>query len=231
MTHYYVTPTKNLPLLEPLRALPVIGEPLADLVQPNLRVVVNLGYGDPAYGYSTSPPNVPTLFGLFPEVNPLAVADALAAGTHQGIGDFAYAITHLDLPPLPSLPPLPPLPTLPPVTGGVAPAAPPGFVIDGVIDNLQAASSNAANTLSRFAETSYSTMLPTADLLNALFTTAPSYDINLFLEGVRQAAHGDPMGLINAVGYPLAADTALLTVAVALQLLIVINAAQAIAGI
>lgn len=233
MTHYYMIPTRNLPLLEPLRALPIIGDPLADLVQPDLRVLVNLGYGDPAHGYSTSPPNVPTPFGLFPDVNPLTVADALAAGTRQGIDDFAYDITHLALPALPSLPDLPSLAdlsTLLPSSGGAAPAAPPAFLIDSVIDNLQTANSHAANTVSRVAETSYSTMLPTADLLNALLTTAPSYDLNLFLEGIRQAAHGDPMGLINAVGYPLAANTALLTVAGALELLIVVNAAQLITG-
>jgi hypothetical protein len=43
----------DLPLLDPLRGIPVIGNPLADLVQPDLRVIVDLGYGD---GYA----NVPT---------------------------------------------------------------------------------------------------------------------------------------------------------------------------
>lgn len=66
MTDYYVIRTEDLPLLEPLRALPVLGDPLADLVQPNLKVIVNLGYGDPAYGYSTSPPIVATPFGSGP---------------------------------------------------------------------------------------------------------------------------------------------------------------------
>ncbi|MCV7194951.1 PPE family protein [Mycobacterium angelicum] len=229
MTHYYVIPTKDLPLLQPLRSLPVIGDPIADLIQPDLRVLVNLGYGDPAYGYSTSPPNVPTPFGLFPEVNPLAVAHLLAAGTQQGIGDFVYDITHLELPEPPSLPDiatlLSPNPSPTPSSG-----APPPFVIDGVIDDLQAASTHAADSLSKIAETGYATMLPTADLLNALLTTAPSYNLNLFLEGIRQAAHGDPMGLVNAVGYPLAADTALLSVAGALELLIFINASQAISA-
>ncbi len=54
VTSYYVIPTENLPLLEPLRAIPVIGNPLANLIQPDLKVIVNLGYGDPNYGYSTS---------------------------------------------------------------------------------------------------------------------------------------------------------------------------------
>lgn len=63
-----------------------------------MKVIVNLGYGDPAYGYSTSPPNVATPFGLFPEVSPVVIADALVAGTQQGIGDFAYDVSHLELP-------------------------------------------------------------------------------------------------------------------------------------
>lgn len=71
MTQYYIIRTENLPLLEPLRSVPIVGNPLANLVQPNLKVIVNLGYGDPAYGYSTSPPNVATPFGLFPEVSPV----------------------------------------------------------------------------------------------------------------------------------------------------------------
>ena len=44
VTHYYMIPDQNLPLLEPIRAIPVVGTPLADLLQPDLRVLVNLGY-------------------------------------------------------------------------------------------------------------------------------------------------------------------------------------------
>ncbi len=47
---YYFIRTENLPLLAPLRAIPIIGEPLAALVQPALKVIVDLGYGDPAHG-------------------------------------------------------------------------------------------------------------------------------------------------------------------------------------
>ncbi|CKT73854.1 PE family protein [Mycobacterium tuberculosis] len=50
VTDYYIIRTENRPLLQPLRAVPVIGDPLADLIQPNLKVIVNLGYGDPNYG-------------------------------------------------------------------------------------------------------------------------------------------------------------------------------------
>lgn len=68
VTDYYIIRTENRPLLQPLRAVPVIGDPLADLIQPNLKVIVNLGYGDPNYGYSTSYADVRTPFGLWPNV-------------------------------------------------------------------------------------------------------------------------------------------------------------------
>jgi hypothetical protein len=39
----------------------------------------------------------------------------------------------------------------------------------------------------------------------------PSYDFNLFLNGVTQMVNGQPLdGLINAIGYPIAADVGLL---------------------
>src|SRR5262249_41568141 len=76
-TNYYVIPHPNLPLVEPLRGIPVIGNPIADLLQPDLTTIVNLGYGDPAYGYSTGPANVQTTFGLFPHVNQAVIAQDL----------------------------------------------------------------------------------------------------------------------------------------------------------
>lgn len=68
---YYIIPTSNLPLLEPLRLLPVIGNPVADLLQPALKVIVNLGYGDPPqYGWSTNGfANQQTTFGSSPPMS------------------------------------------------------------------------------------------------------------------------------------------------------------------
>lgn len=91
------------------------------------------------------------------------------------------------------------------------------------------ANRNLANTISKVAATSYATVLPTADIANAALTIVPSYNIHLF-EGIQQALKGDPMGLVNAVGYPLAADVALFTAAGGLQLLIIISAGRTIAN-
>ena len=78
VTDYYMILTQNLPLLDPLRQIPLVGNPLADLLQPDLRVLVDLGYGD---GYA----NVATPAGLFPLVNPITVAGELATGAQQGL--------------------------------------------------------------------------------------------------------------------------------------------------
>jgi len=105
MTTYYMIPTQNLPLLDPVRAIPYIGNPLADLLQPDLTYLVNWGYGDPAYGYSTGPANVNTPFGFLP---PLAATTALGpdlvSGTQQGI---TAAINDFHAEGFPSLPALP----------------------------------------------------------------------------------------------------------------------------
>ncbi len=77
-TTYYEMLTQNLPLLDPLRSIPFLGNPMADLIQPDLRVIVDLGYGD---GYA----NVPTPAGLFPLVNPLTVGGELLTGAEQGV--------------------------------------------------------------------------------------------------------------------------------------------------
>jgi hypothetical protein len=58
-----------------------------------------------------------------------------------------------------------------------------------------------ANTLSSDLSTAYGTLLPTADIANALLTTLPAYDASLFLDNL-----SDP---INAIGLPVAADLGL----------------------
>lgn len=89
LTDYYIIPVDNLPLLDPLREVPIIGNPLADLFQPNLTALVNLGYGDPEYGWSTAPANLPTEFGLLPSLADFEKLPALLlAGTQTGIEDF-----------------------------------------------------------------------------------------------------------------------------------------------
>ncbi|MGO9381408.1 MAG: PE-PPE domain-containing protein [Mycobacterium sp.] len=80
-TTYILIPTQNLPLLDPLRAIPLVGNPMADLVQQDLRVLVELGYDRTAYQ------DVPTPFGLFPNIDPATVAAELQQGAVQGVNN------------------------------------------------------------------------------------------------------------------------------------------------
>ncbi|KZS74061.1 hypothetical protein A4G29_14495 [Mycobacterium kansasii] len=129
---------------------------------PDLKVLVNLGYGDPAYGYSTGPANVPTPFELFPPVSPITVLGDLVSGTQQGVGAFASDIGAIGVPSLPDLSlsgtasPFTPLDLL---------GQPPATVsIDSVITGLQAVNTAATNAVSNAMSGGYSALLPTADI-------------------------------------------------------------------
>ena len=61
---------------------------LQDLLGPDLTYLINLGYGDGSLGYAVtpdSPADVPTPFGLFPDVSLSTVLSTLATDTQQGI--------------------------------------------------------------------------------------------------------------------------------------------------
>ncbi|MGH3971390.1 MAG: PE-PPE domain-containing protein [Mycobacterium sp.] len=234
-TTYYLIPTADLPLLDPVRDIPVIGNPIADLLQPDLTVLVNLGYGNPDYGYSAGPDgylpaNVPTPFGLFPDVNLSAVFQDLLTGAQTGFQDFesdiSAEINAISTGGLSSL------------LGSVS-----GTSSTSLSDLLTTLSSDLSsptaltstltdfvNALSGAASTAYSTLVPAADVANALLTTLPTYDLTLFLNGIQEAAGGNLTGLLDAVGYPIAADEALIPLAGLIDFAAVANAAQTVAS-
>jgi hypothetical protein len=241
-TNYYIVPSQDLPanlqglpLLNPVRAIPVIGNPIADLVQPDLTVLVDLGYGSTTQGWSPNPPNVPTPFGVIPPVTPGQVISALATGTPQGINAFMNDVNaeapvvanNLSLSGLTS-------------TGGGIGTGGSGLLTTltstlsspgSFIAALESANTNIGNGIAFTASTAYSTLLPTADVATALAITVPSYDANLFLNGVEQVVNGDPVGgLVYAFGAPLAADTALFTLFGGFEVRVLEHAAQSIIG-
>jgi PE-PPE domain/PE family len=78
-TRYYELLTQNLPLVAPLRGLPApFGNALADLLQPDLRVIADMGYGSGEYA------NLPTPASLFELPNPFTIVPDLAHGAVQG---------------------------------------------------------------------------------------------------------------------------------------------------
>ncbi|KAA1249791.1 PE-PPE domain-containing protein [Mycobacterium simiae] len=232
LERYYMITYPGLPLLDPVRAIPVIGNPLANLVEPNLTYLVNLGYGDPRFGYSTDYADVPTPFGLFPSIDPITFTTDMVGLAQQGGSAFANDISAMVPTSLPTLS----LPDFSQTGGSSTPWALPslptstGSPIIDFIDAVQAANTRIANTISNVAADAYAVALPTADVINTMVTTLPSYTVNLFLDGVKQVATGDPIGLVNAIGYPIAANVALLTLIGGFEVLVVTNAIGSIVG-
>lgn len=195
-TTYYMIPTPNLPLLAPVRLLPLIGNPLADLIQPDLKVLVNLGYGNITNGWSPGPANVTTPIGLFPtNINPADVLTALANGIPQGITN---ALNDLKSPQLIDLSPLS-LFLAGANTAGWTPSATPSLL------QLVDAFAILGNTGTPVTPANLGSSLLTlpkvlADTGTTLAANLPQYDAQLFKS---QLASGN---VLNAVGLPIAAD-------------------------
>jgi PE-PPE domain-containing protein len=83
-TTYYFIPTQTLPLLDPLVQA---GAPqwLVDLLTPDLRVLVDMGYGSIGSSFGEEYANLPTPAGLFEFVNPITVTSDLLTGAEQGV--------------------------------------------------------------------------------------------------------------------------------------------------
>lgn len=191
LTNYYM-----IDQTAPLVAL--LPKPLQDLLGPALTYLINLGYGDGDFGYSTAPANVPTPFGLFPDVDPTTVFNDLVDRLEQGWqafqGDLADpaalmaafspavsdAVTHTAVTTLPSL--------------------------SDIIDAFTSATSAINGALSG-----------TSDIVNALLTSVPSYDLSLFTANLQS---GD---LLDAFGLPFAANTAIYTLAAGFEVQLITN--------
>jgi hypothetical protein len=81
-TQYYMLMTQDLPLLQLIRDIPYAGPPIADIFQPDLRVLVDLGYAD--YGPGGNYANIPTPAGLFSIPDPFTIIPDLVRGAIQG---------------------------------------------------------------------------------------------------------------------------------------------------
>ncbi len=198
-TTYYMMPTDRLPLTELIEQL--AGKPLADLLAPELRVIANLGYGaDPAVGWSQTPADLPTPFGLFPSVDAAqfgTIVSALADGARQGFADFQSDLSD-------------------PATWTPA-SAPAGLFAAGPGPFDPPSLTAIVNALSSAAAQAYAMLLPTADVLNALLTTLPAHDLSLFLDYLQA---GD---LINAIGMPIAANVGMGTMAAGIEAMVVLE--------
>ncbi|HEU4363684.1 MAG TPA: PE-PPE domain-containing protein [Mycobacterium sp.] len=192
-TQYFMIPTETLPLAQLISSIPLIGKPIADLLEPDLRILVNLGYGSTTDGWDPGPANVATPFGLFPDsVSPGEVISALAQGTQEGFSAFANDLLHPSLPSVADV-----------ISNGAA----------GGLPSL----TDIVNAFTSAMASGYATLLPTADIINFLVTTLPAYNVSLFLH---ELASGN---LLNAVGMPIAADVGLSTMAAGFEVEVVMN--------
>lgn len=203
MTTYYGIPTENLPLLDLVQFIPGIGKPLADLLQPILTPLINLGYGDPDFGWSTAPANVPTEFGLFPSFDMTVKAlQEMVAGVPTGIQAAVRDIA-----------------------AGLDPssALEPGPVIQTAATSLPSLT-DIINALTSAFSTAYAALLPTADVLTGVAVTIPTYDLQWFMEGLQSG------NLLEAIGQPIANDTYLYTLATGFEVFALISTVETISS-
>lgn len=78
-TTYYLVHTEHLPLLQPFRSIGVLN-PVADLIEPTLRVLIEL-----AYDRTPAHMGVPTPAGLLPHINLDKLASDLRAAAKEGM--------------------------------------------------------------------------------------------------------------------------------------------------
>jgi PE-PPE domain len=222
-TTYYMIPTTDLPLLDLVRDIPLIGNPIADLLQPDLTYLVNLGYGDPLYGWSTSAANVPTEFGLFPSLSDIEMMPGLlVSGAEEGIENFIGDFTGTGPNPV-VLPSLSSLTSLLDPSSGTA-SADSLAALSALASDPASSLTDLVNTLSSATSTAYGTLLSTADIANALLTSLPAYDVSLFVDNLQAD------NLLDAVGLPIAADIGLGTFAAGIEEDVVVSAASTIIG-
>jgi PE-PPE domain len=85
LTSYYMIPAETLPILDPLLLMPIIGQPLYDLLEPDTSILVNLGYGSITDGWNQGPADtVSTVNWGLPDMDWNQVVAALDTGAQQG---------------------------------------------------------------------------------------------------------------------------------------------------
>src|SRR6202044_2151428 len=211
LTDYYMIANDTLPILEPLLLIPGIGQPLYDLLEPDTQILVNLGYGSITEGWNQGPANVPTTFGLFPDIDQTQLSDALSNGWQQGVTDALNDLQHPISYPDQVAPLLPFADSL--YTIGFAPENPSfSDTIDGLLKllgfplsdvTLSSPPADIVNDISATLSNEYSATLPFVDAINVLLTSLPAYDANIFTDQL------DAGNFLNAILDPISADTAL----------------------
>lgn len=177
---FYVMPWEGqLPLATVIQM--IAGKPIADLLEPDLKVLANLGYGvDPTTGWSTLPADVATPLRIFPTLNAEefnTILDALWSGAKQGFNAFVDDLLH--------------------------PAAAAGG-LSGLLDAADASSGphsliDIASTLSSLWSTVSSLGMPASDIINALTVELPAHALTVLTNSLQDGQSlGDALSLTSA---------------------------------
>jgi hypothetical protein len=248
LTNYFIIP-EQLPLLQWLTFIPVIGTPLYDLLAPDASVLVDVGYGSVTNGWNQGPANIDTPMGFLPPTSVLEqVPEALIKGLQEGISDFTRDLSDpatndnvlgqilnnpltnqlidvghiMGFTDATNLTQLLDYPTLKDAVANLLDVATKAL---GVFANFPVPDgttpTDILNDLIGVASYDYSSILPVADGITALLTNLPAYDVSLFTDLL---ADGQPLA---AIGEPLAADIEL---GLAGLVFSVANPVEAIAG-
>jgi hypothetical protein len=156
---------------------------LQELLGPDLTYLINLGYGDGSVGYSTTDADVNTPFGLSNGVSMQTELSTLETLTQQGFENLANN------------------------TDPYAAATSSGAEAATAVPAADPSITDIANAFSSALSTASSVFLPLSDISNALTTSLPAYDWSLFADNIATGDYTDAFGL------PIAANTALDTLA------------------
>ena len=200
LTDYFMIPTHTLPLLAPLQLIPFVGNPLVDLLQPDLSVLVNLGYGNVADdytgGWDAGDANVATPIGFLPAAGVLEqIPSALFNGLEKGVTD---AFTDL-------------------ISPDNYVYALPSWVEELLRSGETISHGTTFSVLSPVPTTLHDlfstfpphTGIPPIDVATAVLLTVPQLDYQMF---TAELAAGN---VVDAIGIPIAADLGLLPFALA----------------
>jgi hypothetical protein len=165
-TTYYMIP-ETAPLVSLLGDIPLVGKPLEALLGPDLTVLIDLGYGSTSMGYSDTAANIPTQFGLFPDVSPSAVLSALESGAVTGFQDFESAVS-----------------------------AEISDIESGGLSSLLDTSSISLSSVFGTSSVSLSYLLGAlVNIADAELTSIPAYDVSLFTDSLSSGNLLDAIGL------------------------------------
>jgi hypothetical protein len=180
-TEYFLIPTQNLPLLDLVRDVPGVGPAMADLIQPDLRVLVDLGYDWTGYA------NVDTAAQwVSPAVDSTTVSALLSLGAQQGM---TAAQVDLGLLPESDLPDAYPyLPDVPGLESGL---------LDGDVSASTAAAASTALAGDLSGQANLSALLGDATGLGALFGSSAVTELTSQLSADLSALLANPLDLLS----------------------------------